>query len=82
MTNGEVTPEQIQAWADEAERGYDVEYLHGRMGRPLLDLSGPAQVVPVRLTPSQVARLDERVEREHSTRSEVLRAAVDAFLAS
>ena len=56
----DVTNEQIQAWADEAERGYDVDELRSRMGRPRLDLSGPAQVVPVRLTPAQLAKLDER----------------------
>lgn len=73
---------QIQAWADEAERGYDVEFLKSRMGRPLLDASGPSQTVPVRLTPTQLAQLDERVARDRMSRSEVLRAAVDAYLAS
>ena len=82
MTNEEPTDEQIQAWADEAERGYDVEFLRSRIGRPRLDLDGPAQVVPVRLTPTQLAQLDERVAREHTTRSEALRAAVDAYLAA
>lgn len=78
----DVTDEQIQAWADEAERGYDLEHLRSRIGRPRLDISGPAQVVPVRLTPAQLARLDERVARDHISRSDALRAAVDAYLAS
>ncbi|MDO5697780.1 MAG: ribbon-helix-helix protein, CopG family [Dermatophilus congolensis] len=82
MTNGDITNEQIRAWADEAERGYDVEFLRGRIGRPRLDIDGPAQVVPVRLTPAQLARLDERVARDGTTRSEALRTAVDAYLAS
>ena len=43
----DVTNEQIQEWADEAERGYDVDQMSSRIGRPRLDLSGPAQVVPV-----------------------------------
>jgi Ribbon-helix-helix protein, copG family len=76
------TNERIQAWADEAERGYDVDELRSRMGRPRLDLRGPAQVVPVRLTPAQLAKLDERVARDHTNRSEALRAAVDSYLAS
>ena len=76
------TNERIQAWADEAERGYDVDELRSRMGRPRLDLSGPAQVVPVRLTPAQLAKLDERVARDHTNRSEALRAALDSYLAS
>ena len=78
----DVTNEQIQAWADEAEGGYDVDQMRSRMGRPRLDLSGPAQVVPVRLTPAQLAKLDERVARDHTNRSEALRAAVDSYLAS
>lgn len=82
MKKEQVTDDQIQAWADEAERGYDVGELRNRMGRPLLDISGPAQTVPVRLTPSQLAKLDERVARDHTSRSEALRAAVDAYLAS
>lgn len=78
----DVTNEQMQACADEAERGYDVNELRGRIGRPRLALNGPAQVVPVRLTPEQLAKLDERVAQEGSTRSEALRAAVEAYLAN
>lgn len=76
----DVSDEQIQQWAEEAERGYDVEFLRSRIGRPRLDITGPAQVVPVRLTPAQLAKLDERVARDHTSRSDVLRAAVDAYL--
>lgn len=78
----DISDEQIQEWVAEAERGYDVEFLRSRIGRPRLDYSGPAQVVPVRLTRAQLEKLDERVAREHITRSEALRAAVDAYLAS
>ena len=56
--------------------------MRSRMGRPRLDLSGPAQVIPVRLTPAQLAKLDERVARDHTNRSEALRAALDSYLAS
>ena len=76
----DVTDKQIQEWADEAERGYEVDKLRSRLGRPRLDLSGPARVVPVRLTPAQLAKLDERVARDHITRSEALRAAVESYL--
>lgn len=82
MKKNEPTEQQIQDWADEAGRGYDVDHLRSRMGRPLLDISGPTQVVPVRLTPAQLARLDERAARDHTSRSEALRAALDAYLAS
>lgn len=82
MKKEDATGQQIQQWADGAERRYNIEHLRGRIGRPLLDISGPTQVVPVRLTPAQLAQLDERVARDHTTRSEALRAAVDAYLAS
>lgn len=82
MNEEEVPEQQLQEWADEAERGYDIDRLRSRIGRPLLDISGPTQVVPVRLTPAQLARLDERVADDHTTRSEALRAAVDAYLTS
>ncbi|MGL5910089.1 MAG: antitoxin, partial [Phycicoccus sp.] len=45
-----VSDEQIQQWADEAERGYDVEELKRRgRGRPGRGAE-PMQVVAVRLT--------------------------------
>lgn len=78
----DINDERIQEWVAEAERGYAVEFLRRRIGRPRLDYSGPAQVVPVRLTPAQLEKLDERVARDRITRSEALRAAVDAYLAS
>ena len=76
----DVTQEQIQEWADEAERGFDIGRLRNRAGRPRLDIRGPAQVVPVRLTPAQLAKLDERVLRDHITRSEAIRIAVELYL--
>ncbi len=45
-----VTDEMIQGWADEAERGYDVEQLRKRGRQPIGD--GPARVVSVRLDDS------------------------------
>jgi hypothetical protein len=79
---GDVTDQQIQEWADEAERGYDVGRLRSRAGRPRLDLSGPAQVVPVRLTPALLSKLDERITRDGSSRSQALRAAVELYLST
>jgi len=74
-----VTQEQIQAWADEAERGYDVEQLRRRGRKPVGD--GPARVVPVRLDDTTLAAVDERAAREHITRSEAIRAAIRAYVA-
>lgn len=74
-----VTEGQIQAWADEAERGYEVEQLRRRGRKPIGD--GPAQVVPVRLDDTMLAAVDERAERDHVTRSEAIRAAIRAYVA-
>lgn len=72
-----VTDEQIQAWADEAEAGYDpAELPKPRRGRPPVG-DGPTTVVPVRLDAATIAALTERAEAEGiATRSDAIRAAV------
>lgn len=74
-----VTEEQIQAWADEAERGYDIEKLRKRGRKPKGD--GPARVVPIRLDDSLLAALDGRAAEEEVSRSDVIRAAIRAYVA-
>ena len=74
-----VSDEMIQEWADEAERGYDVEVLKKRGRRPLGD--GAARVVPVRMDDSLVAAVDQRAEEDGTSRSEIIRSAVRAFVA-
>jgi hypothetical protein len=75
-----VTEAQLQEWADEAERGYDISRLKPR-GRPLMG-DEPAKVTTLRLEPSLDAALNERVAKEGSSRSEVIRAALRAWLES
>ena len=71
---------EIEALADEAERGYDVEELQQRRrGRPLLG-TAPAEVVPVRLDPDLKRAVEARAEAEHTTLSEVIREALRQFL--
>ena len=74
-----VTDEMSQEWADEAERGYDVEVLKKRGRRPIGD--GAARVVPVRMDDSLVAAVDQRAEKDGTSRSEIIRSAVRAFVA-
>ena len=74
-----VTDEMIQEWADEAERGYDVEVLKKRGRRPIGD--GAARVVRVRMDDSLVAAVDQRAEKDGTSRSEIIRSAVRAFVA-
>ena len=74
-----VTDEMIQEWADEAERGYDVEVLKKRGRRPIGDSA--ARVIPVRMDDSLVAAVDQRAEKDGTSRSEIIRSAVRAFVA-
>jgi hypothetical protein len=73
-----VAEEQIQAWADEAERGYSVERLR-KGGRPAVG-DGPGEVIAVRMDETMLAALVARAERDHISRSEVIRAAVRAWI--
>ncbi len=75
-----VTDAMVQEWADEAERGYDISRLKPR-GRPRMG-NEPAKVTTLRLEPSLDAALNERVAKEGSSRSEVIRAALRAWLES
>ncbi|WOF23221.1 ribbon-helix-helix domain-containing protein [Microbacterium betulae] len=76
-----VTNEQINAWADEADVGYDVEALKKRgRGRPGRGAE-PAQVIALRLTADELAAVDARAAREHKTRSEAIRDALAAYAA-
>lgn len=74
-----VTDEMIQEWADEAERGYDVSQLRKRGRKPMGD--GPARVVPVRVDDTLLSALDQRAEHDHVSRSELIRAAIRAYVA-
>ena len=74
-----VTEQDINDWADEAERGYDVGRLRKRGRKPLGD--EPEQVVPVRIDETLLAALGERADREHVSRSEAIRAAIRAYVA-
>ncbi|MCU1693719.1 MAG: ribbon-helix-helix protein CopG family [Frankiales bacterium] len=74
-----VSEQDITAWADEAERGYDVAQLRKRGRKPEGD--GPGRVVPVRLDETLLAALAERAERDHVSRSAAIRAAIRAYVA-
>lgn len=71
----EVSDQQVQRWADEAEAGYDAEQLQKRWGRPPRAESA-SQVVPTRFSEAELAELMERADREGLDRSSAIRAAV------
>lgn len=75
-----LTDPDIEQIADEAESGYDPEALKPRRrGRPPLG-SAPSEVVPVRLDPDLQHAVAARAEAEHTTTSEIIRAALRRFL--
>lgn len=71
----EVSDEQVQAWADEAEAGYDVEELKKRWGRPSRT-GTPSKVVTTRFSEEELALLMKRAKHEGLDRSAAIRAAV------
>lgn len=79
----DLTDDDIERIADEvAATDYDVAAIKKRRrGRPSMG-DGPAEIVPVRLDPQLGAALDDRVEREHSNRSDGIRRALRQYLAS
>lgn len=78
MKGEPVTEEQIQAWADEAERGYSVERLR-RGGRPAVG-DGPGEVIAVRMDETLLTALTARAAHDQVSRSEAIRAAVRAWI--
>ncbi|WP_084104749.1 ribbon-helix-helix protein, CopG family [Demequina sp. NBRC 110056] len=76
-----ITESQIEAWAAEAERGYDVEAPKRRgRGRPGRGAE-PSQVIALRLTAEELSALDARAAREHKTRSQLIRDALSQLSA-
>jgi hypothetical protein len=75
-----LTDADIDAMAEDAERGYDPAVPKTRRrGRPMLG-SAPSEVVPVRLDPDLRQAVEERAATEHTTTSEIIRLALRQFL--
>ncbi|MCT1450880.1 ribbon-helix-helix domain-containing protein [Corynebacterium sp. p3-SID1194] len=79
----EITDAQIQAWADEAEVGYDPATLPpARPGRPSIG-DGPGSVVPVRLDAATIAAVMEKAKAEgFATRSDAIREAIRKWISA
>ena len=69
----------VEELADEAERGYDVEELLRRRGRPSMG-SAAASVESVRLDPELKRDLLLRAAKEGRSVSDLIRAAVRQYL--
>lgn len=76
-----VSEEQIRAWAEQAEAGFDVGALKRRgRGRPGRGAE-PSQIIALRLTAEELSALDAQAARAHQSRSELIRAAIAAYAA-
>ena len=78
-TGLELTEDELDRMAKEAEDGLDVSKLRRRPGRPTMG-SGPADTLPVRLDPELRKAVDDRAAAEHTTASDVVREALRHYL--
>jgi type I restriction enzyme, R subunit len=76
-----LTDNDIEAFAAEAERGYEIEHLAKRPGRPWIG-SAPALLVPVRLHADLHSAVKALAEAERTSLSELVRDAVRQYLAT
>ncbi|MFM7494155.1 MAG: ribbon-helix-helix domain-containing protein [Acidimicrobiaceae bacterium] len=77
-----VNDSDIQRMADDvAMRDFDLSKFTRLPGRPLMG-KAVAEVVPVRIEPSIVKSIDRRAKKEGTTRSDIIRQAINNYLAS
>jgi hypothetical protein len=77
----ELTEEDIEALADEAERGYDLDKaIKITVGRPSLGADGVSPRIQVRVDPTLATALRSRARREKRTVSEIARTALREYL--
>lgn len=75
-----ITDKMVEAMADEAERGYDLETIRRRRGgRPPIG-SGAASVESVRLDPELKRELLLRAAEQQISVSEAIRRAIGQYL--
>src|SRR5579875_1166369 len=80
MKGGRVlTDVDLEALAEEAERGYDPALIARSPGRPRMG-TGPAVAMPVRLLPELHTAIQRRAAVELTSVSELVRQAVNAYL--
>jgi hypothetical protein len=81
LAGTELSEEDIEALADEAERGYDLERaINVTVGRPSLGAEGVSPRIQVRVDPALATALRSRARRERSSVSEIARTALREYL--
>ena len=77
----ELSNEDIEALADEAERGYDLsKAIKVTVGRPSLSPVGVSPRVQVRVDPKLAKALQTRARREKCSVSEIARTALREYI--
>ena len=76
-----ITDEVIEEVVENAEAGFPGTSFKP-VGRPRTVGTNPAKTVTVRLDPERIAAVRARAERDHTNASEILRRALDQYLAS
>ena len=77
-----VNDSDIQRMAEDvATRDFDLSKFTRLPGRPLMG-KAVAEVVPVRIEPSIVKSIDRRAKKEGTTRSDIIRQAINSYLTS
>jgi hypothetical protein len=77
----ELSEEDIDALADEAERGYDLDKaIKVTVGRPSLGAEGVSPRIQVRVDPTLATALRARARREKRSVSDIARTALREYL--
>ena len=80
-SGAELTEEDIEALADEAERGYDLtKAKRVTIGRPSLGTAGVSPRVQVRVDPDLAQALKARAKKEHRSVSDIARTALREYV--
>ncbi len=81
LAGTELSEEDIEALADEAERGYDLDKaIRITVGRPSLGTEGVSPRVQVRVDPQLAKALKARAREEHRSVSEIARTALREYV--
>jgi hypothetical protein len=76
-----LTEKDIEALADEAERGYDLDRAtRVNVGRPPLGAEGASPRIQVRVDPKLATALRSRARSENRSLSEVARSALQEYV--
>jgi predicted HicB family RNase H-like nuclease len=77
----ELTEEDFEALADEAERGYDLTTAKRvALGRPSLGPAGTSPRVQIRVDPELAEALKARAREEHRSISDIARTALREYI--